>query len=93
MFFLGMVVQAGAGQIPSRQATMKAGLPPGCPPIRSTRSVLPACGRSSLGIRSSAAARREIVAAGGMENMSAVPYLLPRVRMGCAWETARSSTG
>ena len=31
--FLGMVVQAGAGQIPSRQATMKAGRPPEVPSV------------------------------------------------------------
>ena len=79
---LGMVIQAGAGQIPSRQATIKAGLPPEVPSDTVNKvcaSSLRAVNLGDLLIRSGEA---EIVAAGGMENMSAVPYLLPRARDG-----------
>lgn len=80
--FLGMVVQAGAGQIPSRQATLKAGLPPEVPSDTINKvcaSSLRAISLGDLLIRSGEAA---VVVAGGMENMSAVPYLLPRAREG-----------
>ncbi|MGB4124720.1 MAG: acetyl-CoA C-acetyltransferase [Dethiobacteria bacterium] len=79
---LGMVVQAGAGQIPSRQATIKAGLPPEIPSETINKvcaSGLRAVNLGDLLIRSGEA---ELVVCGGMENMSAVPYLLPRVRDG-----------
>jgi len=79
---LGMVVQAGAGQIPSRQATIRAGLPPEIPSETINKvcaSGLRAVNLADLLIRCGEA---ELVVAGGMENMSSVPYLLPQVRTG-----------
>lgn len=81
--FLGMVVQAGAGQIPSRQATIKAGLPATVPSDTINKvcaSGLRAVNLSDALIRAGEAGA---VVAGGMENMSAVPYLMPRARSGC----------
>lgn len=49
---MGMVVQAGAGQVPSRQAARKAGLPWTLRVKPSTRSVLPGCVLSQWEIRS-----------------------------------------
>lgn len=79
---LGMVVQAGAGQIPSRQASMRAGLPPEIPSETINKvcaSGLRAVNLGDLLIRGGEA---ELIVAGGMESMSMVPYLLPRVREG-----------
>ncbi len=79
---LGMVVQAGAGQIPSRQATIKAGLPHTVPSETINKvcaSGLRAVNLADVLIRAGEAA---LVVAGGMENMSAVPYFLPRARNG-----------
>jgi acetyl-CoA C-acetyltransferase len=80
--FLGMVLQAGAGQIPSRQATVKAGLPPTVPSETINKvcaSGLRAVNLADALIRAGAAA---VVVAGGMENMSSVPYLFPGGRTG-----------
>ncbi len=79
---LGMVVQAGAGQIPSRQATIRAGLPPEIPSETINKvcsSGLRAVNLGDLLIRCEEA---DLIVAGGMESMSTVPYLLPRVREG-----------
>ncbi len=80
--YMGMVLQAGAGQIPSRQATIKAGLPAAVPSDTINKVCASGMRAVILGdmmIRSSEAA---VVAAGGMENMSAAPYLLERARTG-----------
>lgn len=79
---MGQVVQAGAGQIPSRQATHKAGLPDGV--ISGTvnkvcASSLWAVNLADLMVRAGDA---EAVVAGGMESMSNAPYLLPKARTG-----------
>jgi len=79
---LGMVVQAGAGQIPSRQATIKAGLPYHVPSDTVNKvcaSGLRAVNLGDLMIRTGEAS---VLVAGGMENMSAVPYFMPRARTG-----------
>ncbi len=79
---LGMVVQAGAGQIPSRQATIRAGLPPEIPSETINKvcaSGLRAVNIGDLLIRCGEA---ELVVAGGMESMSSVPFMMPRVREG-----------
>ena len=79
---LGMVLQAGAGQIPSRQATIRAGLSPEIPSETINKvcaSGLRAVNWGDMLIRCGEA---ELVVAGGMENMSAAPYLLPWAREG-----------
>jgi acetyl-CoA C-acetyltransferase len=79
---MGNVLQAGLGQAPARQAALYAGLPD------SVRAVTlhKVCG-SGLeaviqGSRALAAGEAGLVVAGGMENMSASPYLLPKARDG-----------
>ncbi|MGM0653082.1 MAG: acetyl-CoA C-acetyltransferase [Bacillota bacterium] len=80
--FLGMVVQGGAGQIPSRQATVKAGLPHTVP--SDTINKVCASGLRAVNLADALikSGEGELMAAGGMENMSAVPYYLPGVRTG-----------
>jgi acetyl-CoA C-acetyltransferase len=80
--FVGQVVQAGAGQIPSRQATTKAGLPVDVPSETINKvcaSSLRAVNLADMMIRSGDG---NVVLAGGMESMSNVPYMLPKARWG-----------
>jgi len=79
---MGMVVQAGAGQIPARQAAVRAGLPNTVPAETLNKvcaSGLRAVHWGDLLIRAGEAG---VIVAGGMENMSMGPYLLPRARFG-----------
>src|ERR671917_102184 len=78
----GIVVQAGIGQIPSRQANFHAGLPSEL----TTETLNQVC---ASGLRSATltettirAGDYDVVIAGGMESMSNAPYLLPKARWG-----------
>src|SRR5215218_3905182 len=78
----GIVVQAGVGQIPSRQANFHAGLPFSL----TTETLNQVC---ASGLRSTTLAETiiragdyEVVLAGGMESMSNAPYLLEKARWG-----------
>ncbi len=87
--YMGMVVPAGTGQIPSRQATEKAGLPYEVPSDTLNKvcaSSLRAVNIADVLIR---AGEAEIVVAGGMENMSLCPYLVPEGRAGYRMGHAR----
>jgi acetyl-CoA C-acetyltransferase len=79
---MGMVIQAGAGQIPSRQATLQAGLPVEVP----SDTIGKVCASSLRAVNLADALIRageaDVVVAGGMENMSAAPYLLEKARSG-----------
>lgn len=80
--FIGQVVQAGSGQIPSRQAARKAGLPDSVPSETINKvcaSSLRAVNLADLMIR---AGDGDVIVAGGMESMSNGPYLLPQARSG-----------
>ena len=79
---MGQVLQAGQGQIPSRQAQIKAGIPKEVP----SETINKVC---ASGIRSAAlidtavrAGDLELAVGGGMESMSQAPYLLPQARFG-----------
>ena len=79
---MGMVLQGGAGQIPSRQAAKKAGLDWDVP----TETINKVC---ASGLRSVTLADQIIrsgdidtIVAGGMESMSNAPYILPNARFG-----------
>jgi acetyl-CoA C-acetyltransferase len=79
---MGQVLQAGQGQIPSRQAQVKAGIPKEV----SSETVNKVC---ASGVRSAVILDQAIRAgdvalgiAGGMESMSQAPYLLPGARFG-----------
>ena len=78
----GVVVQAGVGQIPSRQANSHAGLPFSL----TTETLNQVC---ASGLRSATLAETliragdyDLVLAGGMESMSNAPYMLPKARWG-----------
>jgi acetyl-CoA C-acetyltransferase len=78
----GQVLQAGQGQIPSRQAQIKGGIPKEVP--SETINKVCASGMRSLGIADLAirAGDTEVAVSGGMESMSQAPYLLPGARAG-----------
>lgn len=79
---MGCVLQAGQGQNPARQASIHAGIPKEVPAM----TVNMVCGSGLRAVNLAAAElltdEAEIVVAGGMENMSAAPYLLPNARFG-----------
>ncbi|HEY8342286.1 MAG TPA: acetyl-CoA C-acetyltransferase [Calditerricola sp.] len=79
---MGNVLQAGLGQNPARQAAVKAGLPHDVP----AQTVNMVCGSGLKAVHLAAQAiwtgEADVVVAGGMENMSQAPYLLPHVRKG-----------
>src|SRR6059058_2424618 len=79
---MGQVLQAGQGQIPSRQAQIKAGVPREV----SSETIKKVC---ASGLRASVlldqairAGDLEVGVGGGMESMSSAPYLLPQARFG-----------
>jgi acetyl-CoA C-acetyltransferase len=78
----GQVLQAGQGQIPSRQAQIKGGIPKEVP--SETVNKVCASGMRTIGLADQAirAGDLEIGVAGGMESMSNAPYLLPGARFG-----------
>jgi acetyl-CoA C-acetyltransferase len=78
----GQVLQAGQGQIPSRQAQIKAGIPREIP--SETINKVCASGMRTIGIADQAvrAGDLDIAVTGGMESMSQAPYLLPGARFG-----------
>jgi len=79
---LGNVLQAGQGQNPARQAAVKAGIPIETPAW--TMNML--CGSGLLSVVKAAETIRngdaDVIVAGGMENMSLSPYVLPKARTG-----------
>ncbi|HSS59658.1 MAG TPA: acetyl-CoA C-acyltransferase, partial [Solirubrobacteraceae bacterium] len=79
---MGQVLQAGQGQIPSRQAQIEAGIP--IEVTSETINKVCASGVRAAGILDTAirAGDVDIAVAGGMESMSNAPYLLPKARFG-----------
>lgn len=79
---MGMVLSAGAGQAPARQAAIGAGLPEAVP----CTTINKVCGSGlktvMLARHSIQAGDCDVVVAGGMEAMSQAPYLLPQARGG-----------
>jgi len=79
---MGNVLQAGQGQGPARQAAIKAGLPVSVP----ATTVNNICGSGlksvNLAMAMIESGQADVVIDGGMENMSAAPYILPKAREG-----------
>ncbi len=79
---MGNVLQSGLGQNPARQSAIYAGIPKEVP----VYTVNKVCGSGLKAVALAAQAIRtgdaEVIVAGGMENMSGVPYYLPKARWG-----------
>ncbi len=79
---MGQVLTAGSGQNPARQALVKSGIPVAIPAM--TLNVVCGSGLKAVMLAAQAIAHgdSEIVVAGGQENMSAAPHVLPNSRDG-----------
>ncbi len=80
--FMGQVLQAGAGQIASRQTAVKAGIPMTIPATTINKVCLSGLNAIHLADLMIQAGEADIVVAGGMESMTNAPYLLPGARAG-----------
>jgi acetyl-CoA C-acetyltransferase len=79
---MGQVLQAGAGQIPARQAAVAAGIPMTVPALTINKVCLSGLDAIALAAQLIRAGEFEIVMAGGMESMTRAPHLLPGARTG-----------
>jgi acetyl-CoA C-acetyltransferase len=79
---MGQVLQAGVGQIPARQAAVKAGIPMTVPALTINKVCLSGLDAIALADQLIRAGEFEIVVAGGMESMTQAPHFLPKSREG-----------
>ena len=90
---LGNVVQGGQGQNPARQAAIYAGVPKEVNAF--TVNKICASGMKAVALAAQAikAGEAEVIVAGGIENMSAVPYYVPKMRWGARMFNAEMVDG
>ncbi|MFC7545800.1 acetyl-CoA C-acetyltransferase [Plantactinospora sp. GCM10030261] len=79
---MGQVLQAGAGQIPARQAAVEAGIPMSVPALTINKVCLSGLDAIALADQLIRAGEFDIVVAGGMESMTNAPHLLTGQRKG-----------
>jgi acetyl-CoA C-acetyltransferase len=79
---MGMVIQGGAGQVPSRQASIKAGLPLEVTSDTINKVCASGMRAVSLGETIIRAGDADVIIAGGMESMSNAPFALKKARFG-----------
>ena len=79
---LGEVYQAGQGQVPARQASVRAGIPMTVPGITINKACLSGINSIYLADQMVQSGDAELVVCGGMESMTNTPFLLPGARQG-----------
>jgi len=79
---MGHVLQAGAGQITARQASIAAGMPVEIPAITVNKVCLSGLSAIAMADQMIRAGEIEIAVAGGMESMTNAPYVIPKARQG-----------
>ncbi|MEY3679584.1 MAG: acetyl-CoA C-acetyltransferase [Ilumatobacteraceae bacterium] len=79
---MGQVLMAGQGQVPSRQAAVKAGIPMNVPAVNINKVCLSGLNAIYLADQMIQAGDADIVIAGGMESMTNAPYLADGARGG-----------
>lgn len=79
---IGNVLSAGLGQAPARQAALYAGLPNSVECLTINKMCGSGLKAVMLGSQAIQSGHADVIIAGGMENMSAAPYLLPKGRSG-----------
>ncbi len=79
---MGQVLTAGQGQVPSRQAAVKAGIPMNVPSVNINKVCLSGLNAIYLADLMIASGEADIVVAGGMESMTNAPYLAIGARSG-----------
>ncbi|WP_066373323.1 acetyl-CoA C-acetyltransferase [Herbidospora mongoliensis] len=85
---MGQVLQAGTGQLPSRQAAVRGGIPMSVPSLTINKVCLSGLDAIALADQLIRAGEFDIVVAGGMESMSNAPHLLPGLRKGVKYGSA-----
>lgn len=80
--YLGNVVSAGLGQAPARQAAVGAGIGYNVPCTTVNKVCSSGMKAVMLGAQSIMLGQNDVVVTGGFENMSSVPYYLPKARFG-----------
>jgi acetyl-CoA C-acetyltransferase len=86
---VGHVLQAGAGQITSLQASIGAGLPKDVPAITINKVCLSSMSAIAMADQMIRSEEIEVAVAGGMESMTNAPYVLPKAREGSRLGDAR----
>jgi acetyl-CoA C-acetyltransferase len=79
---MGQVLQAGAGQIPARQAATKAGIPMHVPALTINKVCLSGINAIAMADQLIRAGEHDIVVAGGQESMTNAPHLMAKSREG-----------
>jgi acetyl-CoA C-acetyltransferase len=79
---MGQVLQAGAGQIPARQAAVAAGIGMTTPALTVNKVCLSGLDAIALAAQAIRLGEHDVVVAGGMESMTRTPHLLPNSRAG-----------
>src|SRR3954454_5322705 len=79
---MGQVLMAGQGQVPARQAAVKAGIPMRVPAVNVNKVCLSGLNAIYLADQMVRSGDAQIVVAGGMESMPNAPYLAPGARAG-----------
>jgi acetyl-CoA C-acetyltransferase len=79
---MGNVLQGGQGQNTARQASISAGMPKETPAFTVNKICASGLKALTLGAQEIALGEADVVVAGGMENMSFAPYILPKARWG-----------
>jgi acetyl-CoA C-acetyltransferase len=85
---MGQVLMAGQGQVPSRQAAAKAGIPMSVPSVNINKVCLSGLNTVYLADQMIGAGEADIVIAGGMESMTNAPYLAAGARSGFRYGNA-----
>ncbi|NMM48374.1 acetyl-CoA C-acyltransferase [Marinigracilibium pacificum] len=80
--YMGNVVSAGLGQAPARQAALGAGIGTNVPCTTVNKVCSSGLKSVMLAAQSIMLGHNDVVVAGGMENMSSIPYYLPKARWG-----------
>ncbi len=80
--FMGNVVSAYLGQAPARQAAIFAGIPNTVPATTVNKVCSSGAKSLMLGAQSIMLGHNDLVVVGGMENMSRIPYYMPKARYG-----------
>lgn len=90
---MGNVVSANLGQAPARQAARFAGLPDNVPCTTVNKVCASGMKAITFGAQSIMLGINDIVIAGGMENMSQIPYYIPNARWGYKYGNAELIDG
>lgn len=80
--FMGNVISAYLGQAPARQAAMFAGIPNSVPATTVNKVCSSGAKALMLGAQTIMLGHNDLVVVGGMENMSRIPYYVPKARYG-----------